>query len=157
MSDTEQPMTHTAWAQHFRHRKFCKWIPVCDARADVDASGKLALHSFETCTVRGDSGHALYLPIGEVPFVPPHPVQFRKPMTHTAWEPYFRDGVFVEWVYAGKGRASADASGKVIMQAFDICTVRGDSGYKVFLPIGETPPDPPPDAQRPSQSRNEEE
>lgn len=71
MTDPEKPMTHTAWAKHYRGGKFVKWVQVGEARLDIDANGAATIHAYEDRTVRGDTGYTCYLPIGVKPPAPP--------------------------------------------------------------------------------------
>ena len=71
MADSNKPMTHTAWAKHFRERKFRKWVEVGDARIEVDNNGATTVHVFSDRTVRGDAGYICVMPIGMKPSDPP--------------------------------------------------------------------------------------
>ena len=66
----KKPMTHIAWAQHFRHGKFRAWVEVGNGRIDVDGSGKATAHVYYDRTVIGDNGYTCLLPIGEKPPMP---------------------------------------------------------------------------------------
>ena len=67
----EKPMTHIAWARHFRRGIFCKWVQVGEARIDVDSNGQPAAHVYHDRTVRGDTGYTCLIPIGVQPPDPP--------------------------------------------------------------------------------------
>ena len=76
----------------------------------------------------------------------------KKPMTHIVWAQHHQQHLgrrFYEWVEIGKARIEADASGRVRVHSFTNRIPRGDNGYTCILPIGETPPEPPRQAQRP--------
>ena len=80
-----------------------------------------------------------------------------KPMTHDAWQKNYRAGKFVGWRQVGDGRVEVDSRGKAKSYTYYDRTVRGDTGYTVLLPKGETPPMPKPQPKRPDDSGEDEE
>lgn len=80
-----------------------------------------------------------------------------KPMTHIAWAKHFRGRQFRKWVEVGEGRIELAGNGVATAHLFADRTVRGDTGYICLLPIGLKPPDPAPQAKRPSAQSDEEE
>lgn len=79
MTDSSKPMTHVAWARHYRGRKFRKWVEVGEGRIDVDSTGAATVHVFDDRTVRGDTGYICLLPIGLKP--PEPPPQAKRPQS----------------------------------------------------------------------------
>ena len=75
------------------------------------------------------------------------------PPTHIGWAQYRERGKFVEWRQVGPARETRDAKGITRTYFSDRAIPRGHTGYIWILPIGETPPDPPPDdPKRPASS-----
>lgn len=81
----------------------------------------------------------------------------KKPMTHNVWAQHHLGRRFYEWVEIGKARVEIDAHGNVRIYSSTNRIPRGDNGFTCILPIGEKPPDPPLQAQRPDRSSNDEE
>jgi hypothetical protein len=79
----------------------------------------------------------------------------KKPMTHIVWAQYYLGRRFYEWVETGKARVEIDANGKVRVFSSTNRIPRGDNGYTCILPIGEKPPDPPAQPQRPPEAADD--
>jgi hypothetical protein len=67
MTEDDKPMTHVAWAQHYRGGKFRKWVEVGEGRIEIDGNGTAIAHFEPDRNVRGDTGYTCLMPIGVRP------------------------------------------------------------------------------------------
>jgi hypothetical protein len=69
----------------------------------------------------------------------------QKPHTHVLWIQKWERGKFREWLPVGKGRIDMELGGVTVAHNFQDRAIIGPwNGYTCLLPIGTTPPNPPP-------------
>jgi hypothetical protein len=79
------------------------------------------------------------------------------PPTHMGWAQFRHRGKFVRWYQIGPARFERDEKGRITGCAWEQALTRGTSGHIWYLPIGETPPNPSPEAKRPDRLHDSEE